>query len=438
MQTILIVDDNDLTLLHLSTLLESRFRIVTANTKSKCLDRLHSTPVHMILLDLNMPDVKNLDLLYYVNENFPMLPIIIVSSDENPNIIVKCLKIGAKHYVFKSKINESLTYLIDIINEVFEESSEKRKKEFILPNTINCLEIIPSREYELAIKSSKGGLNLVINGETGTGKSFLVSKIHQEIASNAPLICINCASICETLVESELFGYEKGAFTGAESTKIGKIEAANGGILFLDEIGKMPKYVQEKLLTVIENKQFYRVGSSVPIHVEFQLISATNINLETLVKNGSFLPDLYYRIHQFSISLPPLRNSEKYTLQLASYFIKKFNTDYQCNFEINYSLKTFLITHSWDGNIRELKNKLQTIIAMHSQGESISFNNTPDTEFNDSLSFDIQSYEKIKLIQALKKCTFNLSKTSRLLKIPRSTLQGKMKKHQISQNKISN
>ena len=431
MQNILVVDDNELTLLHIKTILDSRFKVITSKTKASCIKNLHSEAVHMVLLDLNMPDVENLDLLCYIKENFPLLPIIIISSEENPNTIIKCLKIGAKNYVFKSKITESFDYLLDAIHDVFQESSQKRHDCFKSTIEDNISVFIPDREYELAVKSSRGGLNLVINGETGTGKSFLVHKIHQEIAPNSPLISVNCASISSSLVESELFGYEKGAFTDATSTKIGKIEAANGGILFLDEIGKMPTYVQEKLLTVIESKQFFRVGSTVATHVEFQLISATNANLEELVEKGEFLKDLYYRIQQFSLTMPPLRRSKDYILNLTDYFIKVFNHKYNCNFSLTKELHHFLITHPWNGNIRELKNKLQTIIAMFSQGETVSITPYETQAVDQIFPIDIQNYERSRLLEALKQSNNNLSKASRLLHIPRSTLQGKIKKYKI-------
>lgn len=433
MKTILIVDDNELTLIYLSSLLASKYKILTAQTQLDCQRLLKSHAVHMVLLDLCMPEVDYFDSLIDIKTRFPLMPIIIVTSDENPNVIVKCLKMGAKHYVFKNKINDSPQYFYNIIDEVFEESALTREKAFISKSTFPVP--IPSREYDLAVKSVRGGLHLVINGETGTGKSFLVSQLHKETAPKSPLISINCAAICEQLVDSELFGYEKGSFTGAVSTEIGKIEAANGGILFLDELGKLPLYVQEKLLTVIETKQFFRIGGTSPIHVDFLLISASNICLETLVEKGLFLKDLFYRIQQFVITLPSLRHSTEYILSLTHYFITIFNQEYQCDFKLNKDLNQWLLSHSWDGNIRELKNKLQTLVAMYSQGESLDlgYYKVDQTHFN--LSEDVNSYEKNRLLAVLKECHFNLSKAARSLDIPRSTLQGKLRKYQITYTK---
>lgn len=439
-ETILIVDDHDLTRFWLKSHLKRTYNILEAGSSADCLDHLSKQRISAILLDLVMPDVIDFELCNTIRRIYPDIPIIFVSCTTETGYIVNAIKQGAKDYIFKEDIEKRPQCLLESIKKVLEESNKKLLYESFKsqqPKHLKTTFIPPSPHYfdvySKAIKAVRCGLSLILLGETGTGKDTLASYIHEKILNTKPFVTINCGAICKSLSESELFGFEKGSFTGAEEVHKGKIELSHGGILFLDEIGNMPMDIQEKLLCVLEKKELYRIGGTKPIRVDFTVISATNKNLEKAIENGEFREDLYYRINQLSLTIPSLREVPEVLPHYINYFIDVFNEKYNTSFVLPESTFEDYLSYPWKGNIRELKNKIQTTIALFSQGDEDNTTLPIQQQAIDlpPLNNTIEKFEQNQIKTVLKNCDFNISKAARKLGLHRSTLQGKMRKYQI-------
>lgn len=313
-----------------------------------------------------------------------------------------------------------------------------------------------SQVFEMVARIANSNISVLVQGETGVGKEVIAEAVHyQSPRKNHPLISVNCAALTETLLESELFGHEKGSFTGAERTKIGLFETSKGGTIFLDEIGEMPIKTQVKLLRVLQSRKILRVGSSQEIDVDIRVIAASNKNLEDLVEKGSFREDLYYRLNAITVTVPPLRERKEEIPYLVMSFIKQFNIENGRNVTVvSPDAMDLLCQYEWPGNIRELKNCIERAVVI-SEGDSIYkehlgakvFKQPPlkgideDDEalageeretFVGDMKEIINSYEKKIIIGALKKANWNQTKASLILKIPRRTLVSKIKKYSIS------
>jgi len=299
-----------------------------------------------------------------------------------------------------------------------------------MPNNIFVPKVQTYQDiYEMATLAVQGDISLVILGETGVGKGTLVSYIHQKLLPKKPLITVNCGAICSSLAEAELFGSELGAFTGSTETRKGKLELANDGILFLDEVGNLSPDIQNKLLCAIESKTIMRVGGTKELQLNFKLITATNTNLEEAVKAGQFRADLYYRIKQFSLELPPIRKNPKLIQTFAAHYITIYNKKYNCNFNTTDAFQNHIMTSPWHGNLRELKNEIKMRVWLHSQKRNnddivINLYRKAKNTINDEIN-DIEAY---KIKNAISTHS-NISAAARALNIHRSTLQGKLKKH---------
>jgi len=282
--------------------------------------------------------------------------------------------------------------------------------------------------FDQSLKASNAGLNILIQGDTGTGKDVLTKYIHRQLKPSSNLIIVNCGAICSSLAESELFGHVKGSFTDAREDKIGKIEAAHNGILFLDEIGNMPLNIQQLLLRVIEDKKIIKIGSNKEIKVNFLLITATNENLVKAVEDGRFRQDLYYRIAQFPIKLPNLIGNPKSIQQFAKYFLDLFHKKYAVtNLTVSDFTKQFK-DYIWPGNIRELKNKIQIMVSLGKQKNFLIEDIKPKANISD--------YKKL-IKDTLRSNNYNISKTARYLGIKRTTLIYKMQKLDIYRESFS-
>ncbi|NQY73925.1 MAG: sigma-54-dependent Fis family transcriptional regulator, partial [Candidatus Margulisbacteria bacterium] len=267
-------------------------------------------------------------------------------------------------------------------------------------------------------------------GETGVGKSQIVRYIHQKVMPKTPLITVDCGAIPKELVESELFGYVPGAFTGANKTKKGKIELANGGALFLDEISNASLDIQAKLLRVIQEKVICKVGSIVEIPLEFTLITATNRDLLEEVKKGNFKEDLYYRIRQMEVTVPSLRENPEIIKQYVDYFVRFYNAKYVATFSVSEEYLSCMMTQPWPGNVRELDSEIQKTVFAHSIGEDYrKFIRVPQDE--QGLGYRVYHQEREKILSALKKHHYRVSETAKYLNMKRTTLHSRMKKFEI-------
>jgi DNA-binding NtrC family response regulator len=369
---------------------------------------------------------------------------------------VSAMKSGAYHYINKPFELEELKLLIEkgletksLINEV-RRLHRQQKEEF---QNSHIHGVSPQIQYVkelIGMISKTHKTSVLIQGESGTGKELAANAIHYNgKRSNKPLMKINCSAIPDTLLESELFGYEKGAFTDAKNTKKGLFELADGGTVFLDEIGDMKPFLQSKILRVLENQTFMRVGGEREIKVDVRIIAATNKNLEALVREGVFRKDLYYRLKVMVIEMPPLRERAEDILLLSNLFIEENNREHNKNIRgFNEEAKKFLVQYHWPGNVRELKNVIERAMILTDQDllspKQLPFElrqtggfdravSAPELiEITDEISLD--HVEKMHLIKVLKRLEWNKSKASKILGISRATLRAKIKKYNLSDN----
>jgi len=325
-----------------------------------------------------------------------------------------------------------------------EKLSMELKQRYRLRNVIGISDKM-QEVFKTALKAAKSKATILLMGESGTGKELIARAIHFESdRAKGPFIAINCAAIPENLLEAELFGYEKGAFTGALVSKPGKFELANGGTIFLDEIGDMSLALQAKLLRVIQEKVFERVGGTKPIKVDVRIIAATNKNLEEMVRQNTFREDLYYRLNVIPIFLPPLRERREDIPLLIDHFLKKFNEEYGKNLGISEDAVRALINYSWPGNVRELENTIERLVVL-TEGTEITFEDLPfyikrhkksKLEFLkgiQSLPAQIEHLEKKAIEEALKACNYNQTKAAKLLGLTKRQINYKIKKYGILQ-----
>jgi transcriptional regulator with PAS, ATPase and Fis domain len=295
--------------------------------------------------------------------------------------------------------------------------------------------------FELIESVAASDANILIQGENGTGKELIANAIHYN--SNrvkGPFIKINCAAIPKELIESELFGYKKGAFTGANTDKIGLFEMAEGGSLLLDEIGEMPPYLQTKLLRVLQEREYRPIGSDRLVHVDFRLICATNIDLDLALREGKLREDLYFRINTITLRVPPLRERSEDIPLLCNHFLAKFNQRYQKNVRaISPAAYHLLIRNRWPGNVREIENAIERAVLVSKTGEilpndlpeQIREEGTPSQDFTIPPHRTLAEIEKMAILQTLQRTNWNKQEAAQILGLYRPTLYSKMKKHEI-------
>jgi DNA-binding NtrC family response regulator len=380
------------------------------------------------------------------------MPVIVITAYGSIESAVSAIKSGAFDYITKPFDEESLKITIRKALEIviLRETNRNLRKE--IEEKYNFSSIMGESQgiveaIRLASEVAPTDTTVLILGETGTGKEILTRAIHlNSRRKNGPFIAINCAAIPHELLESELFGAEKGAYTGAYARKTGKLERAKGGTFFLDEIGDMPLSLQAKLLRVIQEKEFERVGGNETIKADFRLICASNTDIEEKARKSLFRTDLYYRISVFPVKLPPLRERGQDVLLLAGYFLKKFSNEIGKQISvITERAKQALLRHAWTGNIRELQNIIERGVILCS-GKYLDLQHVPsltETASRDAVSetdfslpdqgINIYNLEKSLIIQALKKSSNNKNLASRLLGMSRATLKYRMKKYGILQ-----
>lgn len=437
-ENVLIVDDNydmlDLIQRHLKSF---NYHTYKASSVSEAIDILKYTDISLLITDLNMPETNGIELLKYTEEHHPLIPKLVVTGVNSINNAVNAIKSGALDYLNKpftsdelkkaiedsfAKIQTSLKSLSNKTNTASEDNHYSgiigRSEHFK-----NIVEIIGR------VKDNKA--NILIQGESGTGKELIAKAIHFKGAfAGMPFVSVNCGAIPENLIESELFGYAKGAFTGAVETKIGLFQAASGGTIFLDEIGSAPLTVQTRLLRVIQEKEITKIGSRNPEKIDVRIICATNNDLHQMVTEGTFREDLYYRINVINIKTAPLRERKEDLLLLINSFIKKYSVEYnKPAILIDEKVLEILFRYSWPGNIRELENIIQRMIIM--ADDTISMQHVPD-HFKYQISEktpgfkSLKEYEKEQIIKVLTAVSNNKTKAAKILQIDRKTLSQKI------------
>lgn len=447
MKSILIIDDEIEICESIKMILEyEEYHVEFATNPSEGLDKIRSSKYEVILLDINMPELNGFEVLQKVTNDDIDINVIMISAHSSVENAVKATKLGAFDFIEKPIDRDKL--LITVRNAVNQNELKKENKE--LKNSIEDENIIIGeseslkRVLETAKRVAVTESRILITGENGTGKELIAKEIHKfSKRKDKPFIEVNCAAIPNELIESELFGHEKGAFTGAANKRIGKFELAHGGTLFLDEIGDMSLNAQAKVLKAIEEGKIERVGGTETIDVDVRLISATNKDLQKEISEGNFREDLFHRLNVIPLNIPPLRERKNDIELLINHFNKRISRKY------NFTEKKFskeavelLKDQKWSGNVRELKNIIERILIMlpdEQIDKSDIVKLIPTSNGNDSEIYDIsnsfqefkEKAEKMFIQKQLELNEWNISKTAEVLGIQRSHLYGKMKKYNI-------
>ena len=439
---ILVVDDEELQREMLGGFLQKEgFSVSLADSGETALKLCQDEFFEVALIDLKMPGMDGIELLSNLKEINPEIQVIVITAHGSIETAVEAMRRGAFHYVNKPVDLEELKINVKKALENQKVLSENRFLKEQLEEKYKDLKIIGESKAIQEVLSTvtrvaKTDSTVLIRGESGTGKELVARAIHAlgDRASQR-FISLSCAAIPETLLESELFGYEKGAFTGATRRKEGRFELADAGTLFLDEIGDLSLETQVKLLRVIETQEFERLGGKETIKVNVRIISATNQDLEKKIKEKSFREDLYYRLNVVSIFIPPLRERKGDILPLVEHFIQKYKQKTGKNIQgITTEAKDILLSYPWPGNIRELENAIERAIVL-GRGEAIDKSDLAYLSFQKTeqfpSDFSLRELEKSQILKVLEKTGRNLTQAAELLGIHRNTLRLKMKEYGI-------
>jgi len=456
MKKILIVDDELNMRLVLSAMLKKEgFDVSAAANGREALQILQSTNVAVVITDLKMPDIDGMELLTRVSERHPEIPVIMITAHGTIATAVEALKKGAFDYITKPF---DLDDLKNIVSKAVRTRVLKESELSVAPSEVERIGMIGTSPktmevFEAIKRVAPTTTTVMITGETGTGKELVADAIHYNSPRKKnPLIKINCAAIAETLMESELFGYEKGAFTGAAVTKPGKFELAHKGTLFLDEVAEIPREMQVKLLRVLQEQEFERVGGLRTIKVDVRIIAATNQNLSRQVQTGNFREDLYYRLNVFPIDIPPLRERKEDILPLIVYFLDKFNKKLGLAVGMDNDVKDVLRSYEWPGNIRELENLIERMMLL-ARNNQITLQEIP-AEFKDAVdkvavSLDeggdkplkaymrgqVENVERQMILKCLEESGGNVTQAAKKMGLSRKGLQLKMIKYNLRKDK---
>ena len=460
MTDVWIIDDEESIRTICSSALEDLFNIDTFANASAALLELNSTQPDLIITDIKMPGMSGLEFLEKVSEKYPEIPTIIITAHANIDNALSAYKGGAFEYLTKPfDIGEMRQLAIKATkNKKPEDKDYIQETDSKIIGKANAMQDV----FKAIGKISTTDITVLIRGESGTGKELIAQSVHKNSPrSNDPFVAINVAAIPHELLESELFGHEKGSFTGAQAQRIGRFEQALGGTLFLDEIGDMHPELQTRLLRVLSSHEFYRVGGQKPIKSNVRIIAATNKNIEQLIKTGEFREDLYHRLNVFRIELPPLRNRKEDIPALVKYFLTKSAEEIKSDVkDIDASAMAVLKEYDWPGNIRQLENICRYITVM-APSSVITVDDIPDeikeliknendfeklskddlSKWEDSLSNHIKSVlldkndlstlskelERILLQEALNACKGKRIEAAKILGLGRNTITRKIK-----------
>jgi len=416
------------------------YRTGSAKDAQDALNRLQEAHWDVVLLDIKMPGMDGLELQRRIREIDPDLAVVMITAYASVDTAVQALKQGAFDYITKPIDPDELSHLVRKALEqrrLKTENVQLRQKIEQLSGIQQIVgESAPMLEVLEMVRSVSGtDATVLIRGESGTGKELVAQAVHANSRRRYfPIVPVNCGALAETLLESELFGHEKGAFTGAQYRRKGKLEMADGGTLLLDEIGAISLKTQIELLRALETKEFTRVGGSKPIRVDFRVICATNQDLEALIETGKFRDDLYYRINVFNIVIPPLRERREDIPLLAQHFLRRYALQMNRPFEeIDPEAVDVLVRYNWPGNVRELANAIERALVVgkppvvRAEDLPLRINHDRHPAPGDSLS----DVERAHVSRMLERTGWNITKAAEILGIDRVTLYNKIKKYEL-------
>ena len=431
--SVLVVDDDPNATRVLSAILRAdTYSVLEAMCVDSALNLMKANPVDAIITDVKMPGKDGYELFDYVNTHYPHIPVMFLTAYGKVDSAVSALSKGAFYYFVKPPDYQKLKQILaSAISQSRQSSDHGLPDEDSLPLSKS---IAMTRIYQTVAAIKDTETSILISGETGTGKEVIANYLHyHSVRRTKPFIAVNCAAIPRELLESELFGYEKGAFTGAGQSRAGKFEEAAGGTLFLDEIGEMDPALQAKLLRVLQERQVQRLGSNGKIDIDFRLITSTNRDLFREMEAGRFRADLFYRINVVCIELPPLRYRKEDIPMLATSFLIAFEKRESKHLRFSDEMIDVLTHYPWPGNVRQLKNAIERAVVM-SPGPRITINHLPDeirTYCGESKRQDavmpLRSLELQAIHDALAACNGNKSSAARKLGISRKALYSRLK-----------
>ncbi len=435
---ILVVDDEPIVCLSLANWLqEENYLAKAVQDGPSAIEAIKEQNWDIVLLDLKMPGMDGLEVLRKIKEIAPQIVIIMMTAYASVPSSVQAMKEGAYDYIIKPLDVEELTLMLKKIVEHQQLVTENILLRKRLTDRYAFGDIIGKspemvKVFELIDTVADTNATVLITGETGTGKELVARAIHTNSSRRySPFIAVSCAALPDTLLESELFGYDKGAFTGADRTKKGRFELAHGGTLFLDEIGDISMKTQIKLLRVLQEKKFQRLGGTDLIDVDVRLITATNRDLAEAVEKGQFRSDLYYRLNVVNIHLPPLRERKDDIPLLITHFMEKFNVEFNKKFDrIEQPALDLILSYPWPGNVRELENVIERATVID-HGPELKVQHLPFCNLEKAPSSQpesLEEVEKMHIARMLDRNDWNVAQTARVLNIDRSTLHKKIKK----------
>ena len=454
METILVVDDEKNYLTILSAVLEDEgFEVLTAPGGFEALEVHKSSDLDLILTDMKMPKMDGIGLLENIKESDPDLPVIMMTAYGTVDKAVEAMQKGAYTYVLKPFDNERLIIYVKKAISMYQVVKENRRLRNAVESQYRFGNLIGKSKkmrdiFDTIQKVAPSGATVLIEGESGTGKELVARSIHfNGPRREKPFVAVNCSALAENLLESELFGHEKGAFTGAVASKKGRFELADGGTLFLDEIGELSPNLQVKLLRVLQEKVFERVGGIRTISVNIRIIAATNKDLQQEMQDGRFREDLYYRLNVVHIVLPPLKERQEDIRLLVNHFIKKYASERQSAAPVSgvdQEVDRLFFDYNWPGNIRELENVIERVMIL-CPGDIIRVSDLPkgfkDNVYNtlhlEGIPADAKLYDTLAMIEkalierALKMSNNVQSHAADMLGIGKSGLNQKIKKYNL-------
>ena len=448
---LIVEDDESLRLVMQLQLSKLGYETAIAGDAEHALDVLEHAPPALVITDLQLPGMSGIDFLKRVRTDFPAIPVIVVTAFGTIESAVVAMKAGACDYITKPLHLSEMQALVECAlnqrrNINHAQPRHQGDQDYEFDQVVGASSSL-RRVLNVAGRVAPTDATVLILGETGTGKELMARAIHRRsIRREHAFVTVSCGSIPKELLESELFGYTKGSFTGAAANKKGKVEIADRGTLFLDEIGEMPLALQVRILRLLQEREIEKIGATTPIKVDVRIVAATHRNLEAMVREGTFREDLYYRLLVVPIQLPPLRDRSSDIPGLVKHFTEKYAAKYgRGDLSLAPEVLSYFVNYRWPGNVRQLENAIERIVLLSSDAEinvdvlpEFLKNGCPASEILPvdlpDAGLDVEAVERQLIIRALQKCGGNQTRAAQFLNMSRRAFAYRLKKHGLAKN----